>query len=96
MNIIIEKILDKYFAKKFMDKIKKDLSINCFYTDKKITYLKDFARLQIKHHKYSDEHYITILTIPYNESFMYCNNYENIAEGIRSFIKKGGLHEHWK
>lgn len=90
MSKLIEKILDKYFAKKFMDKLQEELLI--FYIDRKVTYSKKYARLQIKNRKYNDEHYVTILTIYYPYSFdMYWTRYDKIVEEIKFYIKNGGL-----
>ena len=90
MSKLIEKILDKYFAKKFMDKLQEELLI--FYIDTKVTYSRRYARLQIKNRKYNDKQYKTVLMIYYPYSFtIYWTNYNKIAEEIKNNIKNGGL-----
>lgn len=84
---MIEKLLDKYYAKKLIDKLSNDLMI--YYIDKRIKFNKDSFHLEIKYKKFDEEYYNRILILPYNECFdILVNRYEDFKKQIINIVEK--------
>ena len=84
---MIEKILDKYYAKKLIDKLSDDLMI--YSIDKRIKFNKNSFHLEIKKRKYDPEYYKRILILPYDECFdIYINRYKEFKKDILSIIEE--------
>jgi hypothetical protein len=86
---MIEKILDKYYAKKLEAKIKNSLSLYCI--DKSFIYSKSIISLYVKNKKWKDDCYTLIMAIPYEECFeLLIDNkrYISLIKDIEYFINK--------
>lgn len=82
---MIEKILDKYYAKKLIDKLSNDLIL--YYIDKKVNFNKNSFHLEIKYRKFNEE-YNRILILSYNECFdILVNHYEDFKKQIINIVE---------
>lgn len=71
---MIEKILDKYYAKKLKEKMEYDLSL--YYVDKYFKFTNNLLELYIKDRKWKETEYILVMAIPFSECFEKIVNYK--------------------
>ena len=84
----IEKILDKYFARKLVDEIKFFLAK--YNIDKKVVYDKYGVQFLIKNKKYNENYYKTIIDLPYKECcYCFINEIDKIKESVKDIIGRG-------
>ena len=83
---MIEKILDKYYTKKLVELIFNDIVI--YYIDKRVRYEKDFAIIDIKKRKYSEEYYKELVYISYGESLNTLINYDKIRNSMLNEVER--------
>lgn len=81
---VIEKILDKYYMKKLVDRIKLGLLI--YRLDFEYKYEKDGFLINIKKKKYKD--YTTLIKIDKKYCLSYLCDYGNFIDDVRDLVIK--------
>ena len=83
---MLEKIIDKYFAKKLEQELKVDLSVYCL--DKKFIYTKHCLELSVKKRMWQEKYYVIIMVIPYEECFTtLTKSYKSLIADLERMIK---------
>lgn len=84
---MLEKIIDKYYAKKLVQKLIDAISV--YYIDKNVIYTKHMVELYVKKKKWKEENYVLIMAKPYSECFdVLVNGYMELEKTVRESIKK--------
>lgn len=82
-----ERKLDKYYTKKLINNL--SANIDVYGVHKRIIFHKNTFEIEIKHRKYDDKFYKSILNLPCNESFfVLTNKYEECKNNVIYFVKK--------
>ena len=82
---MLEKILDKYYAKKLEMYLRNSLAE--YYIDKKFVYTKHLLELYLKKTKWKDEHYVLVMAIPYGKCFeAYICGRDDLKKDLIGFI----------
>lgn len=85
---MLEKIIDKYFAKKLEISFRNSLMM--YYIRKRFTYTNHLLELYIKREK--DNDFVLIFAIPFSECFevlIHSESYNYFIKEIENFIKEG-------
>jgi hypothetical protein len=83
---MIEKILDNYYSKRLIDKLKMTECIYCL--DFKNIIEKNEVVVYCKIRKYKDKNYTRIMNFPKKYVFYYLSNYDNFRNDIEECIKE--------
>lgn len=86
---MIEKILDKYYAKKLEFMIRNSLAL--YFINKKFIYTKHLLELYIKLPKWQESYYTLVMVIPYTECFGVIidkDRYNDLIEDLKLAIKE--------
>lgn len=81
---MIERILDKYYMKKLVDKIK--FTLLPYYLDFEYKYEKDRFLINVKKKKYKD--YTPIIKIDNKYCLSYLCNYNDFIENVRKLVNE--------
>ena len=79
---MLEKILDKYYMKKLIDKIR--FSLLPYYLDFEYIFEKDGVLINCKKKKYKD--YSPLIRIDYKYCFSYLCDYDDFAKRVKRLI----------
>lgn len=79
---MIERILDKYYMKKLVDKIK--LTLFSYYLDFEYIFEKDRVLINCKKKKYKD--YSPIIKIDYKYCFSYLCDYDDFVKRVKRLV----------
>ena len=83
----IEKILNKYYAKKLMDFICENLLI--YYIDKQVIYGEKLVSLYVKRKKWDTKYYELVASFSYDECFkVYINQLKESVKQIRDRVEE--------
>ena len=85
---IIEKILDKYYAKK-LDDFVKFIELE-YYLDFKHIYTKKDILIQVKEKRYNDDEYLEIIHLKKKDSFIHLCNRNKLEKYIKKIINEYG------
>lgn len=89
---MIEKILDKYYSKKLMEFL--DRQLLEWFIDKRYLIKDTYVSLQIKKCKYNDSEYKEIITFAKKDAFIYLCNQSELKKVLRQCVQ--GYFEHVK
>ena len=79
---MIERILDKYYMKKLVDKIK--FTLLPYYLDFEYIFEEDRVLINCKKKKYKD--YSPVIKIDYKYCFSYLCDYDNFVKRIKRLV----------
>ena len=82
---MIERILDKYYAKKLQILINR-ISLK-WYLDRKFEIDNQKFVFRVKMPKYNDKQYVPIFVLPITDVYLYISNYELCKRDIENLIK---------
>lgn len=82
---MIEKILDKYYAKKLQILINR-ISLK-WYLDRKFEIDNQKFVFRVKIPEYNDKQYVPIFVLPITDVYLYISNYELCKRDIENLIK---------
>lgn len=81
---MIERILNNYFQKKLINRLKFSLLI--YYLDFKYIFTKNKISVQCKRKKYNDEEYVNVFKIDKEDCYYYLCNYEKFIANVKKLI----------
>lgn len=84
---MIEKILDKYYTKKLIEKLDLDLKLYCL--DTKYNFEKEKVSVYIKKKYWNDKNYVYLASFYYKETLEYIVNYKymELLKDLAKYIK---------